>query len=215
MWMCLYVDQGTLKRAVVLLLTHAHAVKGTRSNSTFCNLEGTKGKRNWLTLQTPGLSCAESHGQVVLHCWVTSVWPYTSFRMLFLFATLSHAFYIPQVFSPNKTNSLSPDESHDYFCNRAQNGLRTLRRGNISNVISGSRVSSRAVCSHCVRDCKRQLWALASLSDWCDLVWSGNQLRVAWHAVTGDLQATQGGNGGLCRNLGAVPRILLTLCMEL
>lgn len=134
--------------------------------------------------------------------------------MFFLFAILSHAFYIPQVFSPNKTNSLSPDESHDYFCNRAQNGLRTLHRGNISNVIPHSRVSSTAACLHCVHDCKRQLWALAFPSDWCDLVWSGNQLKVAWHSVTRDLQATQGSNGELCRNLGAAPRILLTSCME-
>lgn len=78
-------------------------------------------------------------------------------RGLFLLPTTLSQAYIPQVISPNKTNSPSPDESQDYFCNRAQNGLRTLNRGNVSNAILLSLVGSRAAPSHCVYDHKRQL----------------------------------------------------------
>lgn len=140
-----------------------------------------------------------------LHRFLTFVWPYISIYCFFLFATLSLAFYIPQVISPNKINNPSPKESPDcVFLTRlwmvSEHYAEAIFEMWYCPVLLPA---SRTVRSYCVCDCKKHLRAPTSPGNWCDLVWSGNRdrARVAWPIVTQDPCTAQSGHGNACGNL--------------
>lgn len=99
--------------------------------------------------------------------------------------------------SPNKINSPSPKESRDCVF---LTGLWMVSEHYAQAIFEMwycpvLLLASRAVGSCCVCDCKRHLRVLTSLSNWCDLVWSGNRDRAesGWaHCDPGPTCSTRG-----------------------